>query len=448
MTIEVEQELRATFATRAAGVMVVSDPYPATARRITRARRRRAFSGAALAISLVAAVPVGLHLAVQQSPSPSPATAVSGPLTWPTRGSLAGDAAFLKAVRQRTGGGKVAYAGDDGRNRAAVVFVVERRSAKAYVLYGPSGSTASALRKEGLFESADLPLDPRPIVWYSPTKAANAPQILLIIGSPDMRDVRLSPGVTFRPDGTPHRDSIKLRATQGAVLTEVRDLRSPDLKARIGGRDTGLPSTYAFATGLPDTSPGFQAAVEAAARKATGQVDPAEAVNLLHMTAAQLNVAVGKLTYRFWWGGRVAGHTVTIATISAPGTPTFRLVDIWQSDGSRSGGEGDTKGARFTGTPHDSLGWTTGAGLHGSGPATAAVWVPGKPGIRVRFRLGGRTLGERRTDSTALAVLSTTMTENQLSKADYQVVNDHGGVVGRGGLGLDAFDKAVETSDW
>jgi hypothetical protein len=159
--------LRSTLARRAAEVVARPDPYVRVLRR-SRRRRLRRISATVVAAVLLVTVPSALLIGYREPYMP-----VAGPppakllplLDSPTRGNLAGDAAFLAALRERAaaevdaGRGrpargpqmpddphmiKVLFAGDIGSRRVAVVAGLDGWPLSA-TFQGKVGDTADDL---------------------------------------------------------------------------------------------------------------------------------------------------------------------------------------------------------------------------------------------------------------------------------------------------------------
>ena len=143
---------------------------------------------------------------------------------------------------------RVLYAGDDGRYRVAVVAVVKGTITRELVRYGRSGASPHELEQEELGAS-NGPVGPDPILWSGPAGP------LLVLGPPDMTDVKVSPGISYRPDGTPFRTSRTIRADHGAVLTEVAGVTPGQLSVKFH-----LPAGYTAPRAVPVTVTGGDSA--------------------------------------------------------------------------------------------------------------------------------------------------------------------------------------------
>ncbi|MCO6004881.1 hypothetical protein NE236_07800, partial [Actinoallomurus purpureus] len=305
MSTNLEDELRETFAARARSVPTDPDPYPATVRRIVRARRRRrAVVAGALAVSAVLAVGAPTALRGLASRGGPMSARHDDALHWPLRGSLAGDKAFLgalseEALRRDHGGDieHVLYAHDDGRHRVAVVVTGRGRSAGTTVWQGASGAAPRAMDDESLMADSSRP---DPIVWYVGDTGP-----LLVLGPPTMTDVKVSPAIAHDKNGTAYRVVRTVRTDHGAVLTDVPGARLGQLsvKFRIGGRYSEAQDVqYAV---KKENSAAYRPAVDKAVTQAAGHVDAEQARGLLDATADYFGLTGERLSYRFWWGDRL-----------------------------------------------------------------------------------------------------------------------------------------------
>ncbi|MEV0405550.1 hypothetical protein [Actinoallomurus sp. NPDC050550] len=451
MSPNLEDELRATFSARAESVPTVPDPYPATARRIVRARRRRrAVVAGALAVSAVLAVgvPAGLDHLGGRVGAMSPRHGDA--LRWPLRGSLAHDQAFLKALREdalrrhpHTDMVRVLYAHDDGRRRVAVVVTVRGRSARGDVLYGPSGAAPRALKEDNLFADDSVPLDPEPIIWF-----AGGTGPLLILGPPAMTEVKVSPAIAQHKDGTPYRVVRTIPTDQGAVLTDVPGARPAQVsvKFRIDGRYGDAQDVLYTMT--EENAPGYWPAVGKAAAQAAGHVDAEQARGLLDGTAGYFGLPGDRLGYRLWWGTRLPGGVdALVATIRLPSGPEIRVVQdtYTYKDGSVSQDRSAVR-VRDAADAQRPIGWTVAADPtfpEDQQQALGAVYVPGRSGARVELWSNSTMLTAGRTDATGLATFQVGIAADRLRTCDYHVLDDKGKIVAHGGLGLPTLETAL-----
>ncbi len=200
---------------------------------LARARRqRRRLAGGMVTALAVVAVAVPLARAVPEPVPPSPAAATDadrGPvpslpvLVGPTRGSLAGDEAFLSAVR-RVGWGaqdapppderEVVLATDTPDGRVALVVGHVEDDFRGVWLTGPAGAAADQLAVHlpaGLGRSRPLSL-----VLGGPGPAT----LVVVAGRGDR--IEISPRLAAGPRGTVSRSYAAADADDGVAVVPVR----------------------------------------------------------------------------------------------------------------------------------------------------------------------------------------------------------------------------------
>ncbi|HEX5524955.1 MAG TPA: hypothetical protein VFX53_16050, partial [Pedococcus sp.] len=133
--------------------------------------------------------------------------------TWPTRGGLAGDTAFVRAVTGALApGGNALYAQDLTRNRVVVVWAPSADPAMANgvlrVASGPRGAAAGQLT----LQHEQPVASPDAVVFR---EGANGGGRLVVLTRPSERQAQLSDGVGISPDGTVSRTWQQLRLTDG-----------------------------------------------------------------------------------------------------------------------------------------------------------------------------------------------------------------------------------------
>lgn len=208
------------------------DPYARVSGAVAanRRRRRAAAAGAVATLAAVAiAVPLAANLADQtQRPDPARTGQVT-PLptdpalwrsmrTWPTRGGLAGDTAFVRAVTDAVApGGHALYAQDLTRNRVVVFWAPSADPAMAHgvlrVASGPRGATADGLA----FQHEQPVASPDAVVFR---EGADGGGRLVVLTRPSERRAQLSDGVEISPDGTVSRTWQQLRLTDGLGIAQ------------------------------------------------------------------------------------------------------------------------------------------------------------------------------------------------------------------------------------
>ncbi|HYY10359.1 MAG TPA: hypothetical protein VE781_05435 [Kineosporiaceae bacterium] len=165
-----EDELRAAFAAATSDLPPTRDPWARTTRAVARSRaRRRAGALAALAVASVIVLVAVVHTPARPVPPPPAGPQVTDPdvRTWPTRGSLAGDAALLARVRAVAPGAdkgtvlSVPFLGAvDGRDVAlAIVPALDDQGRSRLKLVTLSGSPSRPVdqweRSDGLLPSGE-----------------------------------------------------------------------------------------------------------------------------------------------------------------------------------------------------------------------------------------------------------------------------------------------------
>jgi hypothetical protein len=456
MTTQLENDLRATLAARAGQVPTSPDPYQSTHHRIVRSRRRRAAVSVVVAASLVIGVPTGLYALRPGAGNVSASD--RSVLHWPIRGSLAGDRSFLTAAAERgqaesdkleppvRGTAHVLYAGDDGRHRAALVLVVGAKDTAGIVLSGPSKAPAGSLRVNSLLDGGLT--SGRPIMSFDPVD-----KVLLVVGPPTMTEVEMSPALAFGPSGSPARVKRLIPADRGVVFADVPDGEAAQMWARgkVGGRFTESEQPSYSETPSEDAGPS-DAAITSATRKAAGHIPEDLASELVQATAINLGVADSELTYRFWWGGPVGPNRFAIvATVSAPGIPTFRMVDttvdqpkhpnFWQNYLLVTPVKGFA--------PPSPIGWTIDdkAAPRGDAvPPEDAVYAPGMQGDVVELLNHGIVIATAHLNGSGVATFPLNQTPAQLRSDQYQILDAHG--TRTGDFALEDLDAIGQTITW
>ncbi|MPQ97396.1 hypothetical protein GB931_05540 [Modestobacter sp. I12A-02628] len=182
-----------------------------------RGRRRVLLAGVA-----VAALTLGAVVAPGPAAGPEPAAAPApGSLftAGPTRGSLAGDGAFLDAARARMAAASgavdddpwaVVFAGDVQGVRA--VFLLDAAGREPTWLTGPAGTPAAELASNGA-----LGLPGQEAAAVAVSRPDGGGQVVLVVAAP--RDgVELSPGIDVAADGTAGRTFRSLTVTDGVAV--------------------------------------------------------------------------------------------------------------------------------------------------------------------------------------------------------------------------------------
>lgn len=447
MTIDLEGELRSLLAGKADSLNARPgqyDPYPGTARRVRRARTRRRLLTSALAVTAVAAVAVPALTATPGGDRVAPQTPVA---EWPTRGSLAADTAFVSAVARQAGGGRVLYAGDDGVHRVALAYqVTKTAAAMTTMFYGQTGEPVVKLTKSESFSSqSGHGIGPAsPFVWVSPPqKSVDTMRTLLVVGDPSMRNLRLSPSILVGPGPSLRRVGHRIAISRGATLTEVKGMRKPRLKATLGHRTFELPAPVSGPE--PPADEQSLADLSALQRQVTN-IGGWNASLLWLEARGGLGVDPSTIKFEIPWSGTIDGLSTLIARVTAPGLPTFQVVQYTKprpDEGALS--------KIFVGPATKSVGWpVVDPTATGNTQTDGAVLAPGLPGLRVMLSLHGKKVAEGRTDGQGLATfrLKGGLTETQFGHVMYQVLDDHDIVRAVGAMNAAAYGDQFDVKKW
>ncbi|MDF2145452.1 hypothetical protein [Knoellia sp. p5-6-4] len=246
--MSIESQLREALAVRADDVAVgADDPYERVARAIAAGRRRRR-SVAAGAVAAVAAVAVAVPLLSHGqdrtappagrdetvAPVPKDPALWRSMRTWPTRGGLAGDAAFVEAVTTAVAPeGNALYAEDLTRNRVVVFWAPSQDPAMPEgmlkVASGPRGAAADQLA----LQHEEPAASPDAVVFR---EGADGGGRLVVLTRPSEREAQLSDGVEISPDGTVSRTWEPLRLTGGLGTAQPRAPLSLN-RVQVAGHD-------------------------------------------------------------------------------------------------------------------------------------------------------------------------------------------------------------------
>jgi DNA-directed RNA polymerase specialized sigma24 family protein len=345
--LRVQEELTRLAAAPGRWQLDTEDALVDVHRRVGSARRRLAGAVAAavcvpgIAVPLARAVPDAPAAAVAAaSPSPTAPTSsaatskapVAPPtvpvLVGPPRGSLAGDAAFLAAVRQVGWGAQeapppqerdVVYAGDTPDGRVALVVGTVLEDVRGVWLTGPVGAPPETLRPHvpaGLGRNRPLSL-----VLGGPGPAT----LVVVAGRTDR--VEVSDRLQTGPRGTVSRSYqpveavggvavVPVRTTARGTATSVRVLRDGTVVDRSGV--DWLPPTGPAAAGtapaeLPDPAP---------LRPTADPPDDRLVATALVRLAIPLAVEPQQLAPRLLWSGRLPGTpagSVAVVLAHSPG---------------------------------------------------------------------------------------------------------------------------------
>lgn len=250
--MSIESQLREALSARADEVAgSVTDPYARVSGAIAvdRRRRRTAVVAGVAAVAAVAVATPALSGAVgRHTTTPARKTTqvvVPGPndprwasvYTWPTRGSLADDADFLRSFREVVGNGGVVYAGDIEGDRVVVAWSrAEDGSETGTVYAGNRGTAAASL--ETISSAANL--DDSAIVVRRDTTPDGW---LLLLAPPGVTSAEVSPTVDVRLDGTVTRTWRRVPLRDGTAVTDLRDAPISLNRVRVGSYDGGVVTT-------------------------------------------------------------------------------------------------------------------------------------------------------------------------------------------------------------
>jgi hypothetical protein len=251
------------------------------ARRRSSRRQRAALLGASLAVVLIAA---GLPMALgawRGGPDSRAAVGDAAVYSLPTRGSLAGDQAFLSGLRQLpwvfdqsyqttdgsgytagtdlaaaipAGDRHVVFAGDVPGGRWALLVTPTVGGYAAAWFTGPAGATPGQMTMSG---AAQLVTDGQPIAHVD---RANPDTPLVVVAAPG-DDIGLSPAATIDGSGQLHRDYRSLETTDGIATvrlhTSLRYGLSASVRVERGGQPVfrARPTAAGDVAGLPPVDP-------------------------------------------------------------------------------------------------------------------------------------------------------------------------------------------------
>lgn len=280
--MSIETQLREALTARAAEVGGSDgDPYARVSGAVRSSqRRRRAIAGGVAAVAIAAGVLAPQVIGNQTHRGATPAThtlqlpAPTDPAwqqftTWPTRGSLAGDKAFMAAATARFDGDapRILFAGDIEDTRLVVAFqrvpvpedeqmAGETTTEQLRVLSGPRQASVGSLQ---------LGADQQPVEHSALVVRQNVGPDgwLLVLAPRGVEKAELSTSVTIAPPGTVSRTWSTLPLTDGVGVTQVRNAPQPVTRVRVGAYDGNFqlaasnddptpPSSAAFCGGCGD----------------------------------------------------------------------------------------------------------------------------------------------------------------------------------------------------
>ncbi|MGC4758308.1 hypothetical protein [Micromonospora trifolii] len=325
------------------GVDVPEDPWPGFARRERRHQRTR-LARTALAAAVGVAL-VGVQTNVVPLPGWAPGIAVAATptalLDAPPRGALAGDRAWLEALRARISADppvridapvgvwkvgdrdriRLIYGSDQPGHRVALVAVPLRfglLTREALVWYvGPAGASAQQMRYGGHSEGDDDPV--MTLMQAYPDRAGFA----VAVGPPEST-VTISGDPRYTSRGTVEYQDIA-RADGGgvglAVLPPEPLPHEPVVRVSHGERvffQGGLGGgPYA---GLDPTGPEMDALLTGARRPDRGApLDDANLRTFVHTALQDSHLPAAGTTVRVRWSGREHGQAGALFTVQPAG---------------------------------------------------------------------------------------------------------------------------------
>ncbi len=267
MSTQIEDELRGELRRRADEVPGGADAYARVMRRRGADRRRRyaatALGAAAVVVAGAVVVPQLPVVRSALQPARSVETTSDDPATWPTRGSLGSDEAYLARARKwlsKASGTPlskthVLYAGDVGDRRAVVGLAGRGR----WLLQGPRGSTAKLGGSFALTQEEGL------VAFAVPSGAGS---VVTAMAGPGTQVAEYSTAPTYDAAGTVSRNWTPLREQDGVFTARVDAPPTQLIRARAvsGGTVTAdLRSVMTSLLPMPLASEELRSLVEDAA---------------------------------------------------------------------------------------------------------------------------------------------------------------------------------------
>jgi DNA-directed RNA polymerase specialized sigma24 family protein len=284
--------------------------------------------GAGVQLTRSPAEPAAPPSAPAPTPSgrPAPAAPLGGNpaipvLTGPTRGSLAGDAPFLDAVRSVGWGGQapppvadreVVFAGDTPGGRVVLVVGETEGDFRGTWLTGPAGASAAELAPR--YDRTLGRTRPATLLLGGPGDAT----LVVVAGRADA--IELSDRLMVGPRGTVGRDYRPVEATEGAAVVPVRTTQAgPALSVRVL-RD----GQVVHRSGVEDPRPRSVPPLELAALRPTAEPpDPAVLGAAVTQLAAPLGVEAAEAEPELLWSGPLPSNrrrgSVAVVVAHSPG---------------------------------------------------------------------------------------------------------------------------------
>ncbi|MGY1661735.1 hypothetical protein ACI78Q_11015 [Geodermatophilus sp. SYSU D00705] len=299
-------------------------------RRVRRTRRWRAGAGIAVLAATALAIPVAMP---GDAPTPPPVEQEVAVLTGPTRGSLAGDRAFIDAVR-RAGWGPVAaapvaertvvLATDTPAGRVVLVTGTVDEDLRGVWLTGPVGAGPAQLQ---------LSVPRRPLGPQRPASlllgGPGTATLVVVAGRGDA--VEVSPRLQVGPRGTVGRVYEPVPAPEGVAVTAV-----PTTSAGSGAsirvlRGGGVVDRAAPGLDLAVRAPAPPPPVLAPLRPVETLPAPRAVAEALTELAVPLGVEPGDLLPDLLWSGALPleGVPGSVAVVVARSPGGGLVVTTW-----------------------------------------------------------------------------------------------------------------------
>lgn len=325
--------------------------------RVRQARRRRLRRVVSTSVAMVLAAAVGVQTGLLPYPAWAPAIGLTAAPSLldvgVVRGSLHGDAVFLRELREVAAGRSaresegtwrvpsvddvdVLYAGDVGGRRVALVESRMRTGvlqSRVQVWFaGPAGSAA-----EELTELSSGPTVATAHLWFSPVQGQQ--EGLLLVVTARRAPLLLAGPRTYAADGTVHRLNRSLTPDATGVIAErIRTGLPADLALRLPTLDDGAQDGWVDlldAQGVASDPLGGRARrVPTALVHPTGRPPSARDLGRLQESLGNL-LSASRLTVdparcRYLWKGALGSWTdVRVVAATAPSGAHLVGIDLW-----------------------------------------------------------------------------------------------------------------------
>ncbi|MFF5232763.1 hypothetical protein [Dactylosporangium sp. NPDC000521] len=338
MTDHVTTALHDALAGEAARMTTPEDPWPRFAARESahrRVRRRRT----ATAVAAVLAILIGVQTNVVPLPGWVPAVAVAAApsrlTAGPTRGSLAGDAAWLEGLRRQIpyitepeglwevadrGAIRIVFAGDIAGHRLAFVLLRVRLglvSAWTIARYGgPAGAAPDRMMFDGTMDARE------PVATlFDGTVTGGG--FALVVGPPGAA-VTINGGAVYTAEGTVVRRTLATSTDGSGVASVVLPPgRQPEVATRVtvdGALYYSGPLTGGWSGRPGESEDPTPEMLDAAARGARGPgLDPRVFLTFTATALHSSRLYPQDVTLRLLWTGTVNGQPAGLLTLQPPG---------------------------------------------------------------------------------------------------------------------------------